>query len=92
MGTNAIKYGAVSNAEGRIRITWGIAAEPEPSFSMQWIEDGGPEVTPPKHEGFGTRVIQRMVEGALAGVVVVEYRKEGFIWTLNAPLSNLTGN
>ena len=90
MATNAAKYGALSNPDGRVRISWGKVSEPEPHFVMQWIEEGGPKVAPPGHEGFGNRVIKRMAEAAVDGTVRIEYRSTGFLWTLSAPLSNLT--
>jgi PAS domain S-box-containing protein len=90
MATNAAKYGALSNDEGRIRITWGKVVGNEPSFFMQWIEEGGPRVTPPMHEGFGNRVIKRMAEAAVDGTVKIEYKESGFVWQLSAPIGNLT--
>ncbi|NOT40069.1 MAG: PAS domain-containing protein, partial [Alphaproteobacteria bacterium] len=89
MGTNAAKYGALSNTTGTVHISWDRKLEPEPVFSMQWVEDGGPEVAPPSHQGFGRSVIERTVEASIDGKVDVEYLKSGFVWKLSAPISTV---
>jgi chemotaxis methyl-accepting protein methylase/two-component sensor histidine kinase/PAS domain-containing protein len=85
LATNASKYGALSNSEGRVHISWQVAAAPERTFTMRWLEDGGPRVLPPARMGFGQRVIVRMVELAVDGTVEVDYRESGFSWKLTAP-------
>jgi PAS domain S-box-containing protein len=82
LATNASKYGALSNSEGRVQISWGIAPEEEPTFSMQWLEVGGPRVVPPTRTGFGQMVITSMTEASCGGQVEVEYRESGLSWRL----------
>ncbi len=89
LSTNATKYGALSNQNGRVELTWSLAASKTPHFSMTWTESGGPKITPPKHAGFGHLVIGRMAEAALQGSADLQYRETGLIWTLSAPLSNM---
>lgn len=81
--TNAVKYGALSNAEGRIRLTWSTDAE---RFYLKWQEVGGPRVVEPERKGFGSRLIRM---GLGAGDVRTEYDPKGFMLTLSAPLSHL---
>jgi two-component sensor histidine kinase len=87
LATNASKYGALSNSEGQIRISWQVAATQDRTFTMQWLEDGGPKVVAPTHKGFGQMVIARMAELAVNGAVEVEYRESGLCWRLTAPAS-----
>jgi PAS domain S-box-containing protein len=87
--TNAVKYGALSNANGRIRIYWENVAAAEPLFVMHWLEEGGPAVVVPTRKGFGNRVIERMAEGAVDGKVEIEYRSTGFYWKLTTRSANL---
>jgi two-component sensor histidine kinase len=89
LATNAVKYGALSNASGRVHINWGHDAAVKPGFSLQWREEGGPEVRPPNRNGFGNIVIGRMVEASVEGKVEIEYRKSGLYWKLTAPLTVL---
>ncbi len=88
LATNASKYGALSNSEGRVRISWQVSAVEKPTFSMAWLEQGGPNVTPPTRNGFGQTVIGRMVEAAVDGTAVIEYREPGVSWELTALAAN----
>ena len=85
LATNAAKYGALSNASGRVRIKWDHVAAVQPGFTLQWLEEGGPEVTSPNRKGFGTTVIGRMAEAAVEGKVEIEYRTLGLYWKLTVP-------
>jgi PAS domain S-box-containing protein len=82
--TNAVKYGALSNAEGRVRIGWQVMADELPVFSMSWLEEHGPKVAPPVHKGFGQVVIGRMAEAAVQGTAVIAYNESGLAWTITA--------
>jgi two-component sensor histidine kinase len=53
--TNAIKYGALSNASGRIDIAWSIVAG---RLALEWIESGGPQPTAPTRVGFGSKLLR----------------------------------
>ena len=90
LATNATKYGALSNASGQVRITWNLATA-EPGFTLQWLEEGGPEVGPPTRKGYGNTVIGRMVEASVGGSVEIAYRKTGFFWKLTAPAAHDLG-
>lgn len=87
LATNAGKYGALSNGEGRVHITWRVAAR-DTAFFMSWLEEGGPNVVPPTRKGFGQMVIGRMVEAAVEGTVKIEYPESGFSWSLSAPVAD----
>jgi PAS domain S-box-containing protein len=63
LGTNAVKYGALSNATGQISITWTITESQSPKLSLIWREHGGPPVKEPENRGFGLSLIER--SGAL---------------------------
>jgi PAS domain S-box-containing protein len=88
LATNAVKYGALSNSGGRVRIVWKITADPTPAFSISWLEDGGPEVAAPGRKGFGQMVIGRMAEAAVQGVAAITYGESGLSWNLIAPLED----
>ncbi len=86
LATNAAKYGALSSNEGRVRIEWAVTAgESGPTFSMRWIEEGGPGVTPPERKGFGQTVTVSMAEHAVKGKVTVAYPETGLCWELQSP-------
>jgi two-component sensor histidine kinase len=58
--TNAAKYGALSNAEGRVTLTWAI----DKDLRITWRETGGPRVTEPEAAGEGLELVQRLIAGA----------------------------
>lgn len=87
LGTNASKYGALSDDRGKVHISWHTKFETEPTFSISWREIGGPLVGEPKQSGFGQKVIGSMLEAAVFGKVQIDYSKSGLSWNLSAPTS-----
>lgn len=64
LATNAVKYGALSNAEGRVAIEWHGGKK---KLVFHWHESGGPKVEQPTHRGFGSNLIQRAMAGEHGG-------------------------
>ena len=91
LATNAAKYGALSNGEGQVRISWHVDVAKQPAFSMSWLEEGGPKVSPPSRKGFGQIVIGRMAEAAVNGTAEIDYRESGLFWKLSAPFADALG-
>lgn len=56
LGTNAIKYGALSGDRGRVEISW---TGSDREFQLEWKELDGPAVSPPQRRGFGSRLLTR---------------------------------
>jgi PAS domain S-box-containing protein len=83
LSTNAIKYGALSNADGRVEIEWTVAGE---RLRLEWRERGGPAVSAPSRKGFGLRLIERGLAAELDGEVKLTFDSEGLTCTIDAPL------
>nr|WP_301288812.1 MULTISPECIES: HWE histidine kinase domain-containing protein [Methylorubrum] len=81
--TNAAKYGALSTGRGRVAITWRIEAG---MLHLDWRESGGPLVAPPTRQGFGSRLLQRVLTAQVQAQITTDYAPEGFHLTLAAPL------
>jgi PAS domain S-box-containing protein len=85
--TNAVKYGALSNQNGRVNITFTVD-ESTQLFTLTWAETDGPTVQEPTRRSFGTRML-----GALAtqlhGDVRVRYEPAGIVCELDIPLALL---
>ena len=90
LGTNASKYGALSNDEGKVHIQWQTEFKTEPMFSICWRETGGPPVYPPAHKGFGQQVIGLMAETSVFGKAQIDYQTSGIVWKLSAPQTTTT--
>ena len=86
LATNAVKYGAFSNDRGRITVDWTLVPSSNGSrLILHWREKDGPPVTPPARKGFGSRVMERGLAHELKGSVVLDYRPEGLVCTIDIP-------
>lgn len=87
--TNAMKHGALSNADGRVALSWRIEGlGPEAVFNLGWRESGGPPVREPERLGFGSRLIRAGLSGTAA--TQIAYLPSGFSADFRAPLSFVT--
>ena len=84
LATNAVKYGALSNATGEVNITWDIAEGDR--LLLCWAESGGPSVISPTKRGFGTRLIERGLAEELKGEVKLDFAPVGLICSIEASL------
>ncbi len=76
--TNAAKYGALSNPEGLVEITWTVEHNDlEKNIEIIWTESGGPPVRKPMRKGFGTTLIQTSIQHDLQGTVDTSYEPSG---------------
>ena len=85
--TNAVKYGALSNATGRIDIT-STVDEMAQQFKLTWTEKGGPAVQEPTRRSFGTRLINHLA-AQLHGDIRLRYEPAGVVYELDIPLAAL---
>lgn len=90
LAINAVKYGALSVAAGRLDIQWQRlsqhAADAGSPLVLDWRESGGPAVTPPKRRGFGSRLIERSIIRELQGALTVEYGADGLHYRMVLPV------
>lgn len=87
LATNAVKYGALSRPEGSVAVTWTVREGTD--FHLQWLESGGPPVAAPTRKGFGSRLIERGVAGAVDGQIAIDYAATGLVCTLAAPMRGM---
>ena len=76
LGTNAVKYGALSVERGKVAIDWRTTVAQRPTLRLEWRESGGPLVVPPAHRGFGSRMISAALHGS-DGRAEFDYRPDG---------------
>jgi PAS domain S-box-containing protein len=81
--TNAVKYGALSVAAGRVRIEWSRGTGG--MVMLRWSEAGGPPVKRPTRQGFGSRVIDQIVRTQLHGEPRLNWRPEGLRCEIEFP-------
>jgi PAS domain S-box-containing protein len=86
LATNAVKYGAFSNDQGAIGVSWAVTPGPAgPRLVLRWQEQGGPAVVPPTRKGFGSWVIERGLAHQLGGKVALDYLAGGVDCTIDIP-------
>lgn len=86
LATNAVKYGALSTAGGRVTLSWQVD-EPAGLLTIRWRETGGPAAQPPSRTGFGSRLIEMGL--SQRGTVVRRYLDTGFEAEIKTPLPDL---
>jgi two-component sensor histidine kinase len=82
LGTNSIKYGALSASKGWVAINWTLMGD---VLNLQWVERGGPIVSAPSRRGFGTILIEQSArsEGGKAEQLI---EPEGLTWKISIRL------
>ena len=85
--TNTTKFGALSVPSGSVDIAWDIDEDMQ-RLQLIWSERGGPSVSAPSRQSFGTRLIGTLGH-QLKGQVQLAYDPSGFVYTLHVPMSAL---
>ncbi|MDP1617477.1 sensor histidine kinase [Phenylobacterium sp.] len=90
--TNAAKYGALSLSEGCVRVEWTLSNEDgRLRLDLVWREEGGPPVSPPLRQGFGSRLIERSLQGDIDGEARLEFAESGLRCHLRLTLQEASG-
>lgn len=76
LATNAVKYGALSQAEGKLGVSW--ERLPGRAVRLVWREDAPAGIAPPGEGGFGSRLISQLM-GQLRGGVRYDWRPHGLL-------------
>jgi len=87
LATNAVKYGALSSAGGKIAVR--IENSAKSGLSVEWKESGGPEVLEPAKSGFGQTVIRRSMQYAEDGGATLRYDPDGVWCLINIPTADI---
>ena len=93
LGSNAVKYGALSGEAGTVTVVWTVDAAR--TLTLTWREDGGPSLvaaaaTSPASGGFGSTILRTLTPRAVNGTAVLDLAQTGVVWTLQAPLPEPT--
>ncbi len=80
--TNAVKYGALSDPEGEVDVSWSIDPCPEGRrLTFVWTERNGPPVVAPERRGFGSRIIEA---GMPRSKATLSFHPDGVRYELDA--------
>jgi two-component sensor histidine kinase/CheY-like chemotaxis protein len=85
LATNAAKYGALSQPQGRVQVAWSLQ---NGKLSITWRERGGPPVSPPARRGFGSKIITASVAAQRGGSADFQWKPEGLECELIVPMAS----
>lgn len=88
LGTNAVKYGALSSPKGWVTVTWTVE---DRILRLRWQERGGPPAQVPTKRGFGTTLIEQSAKGE-GGTACIIFDSDGLSWEITLPLGQLTSS
>jgi two-component sensor histidine kinase len=87
LATNAVKYGALSCAEGFLEVSSRTDGD---RIQLVWAETGGPPIDGhPDLTGFGSRLIERTVSRQLGGDLNYDWQESGLVVTITMPEDRL---
>ena len=89
--TNTLKYGALSNEHGRVRLDW-RHLEGAGKLSIEWREQGGPPVRQPMRRGFGSLLLERTLARDLDGRVTLAFEPSGVVCVIEMPIADAGGH
>ncbi|OWW05067.1 histidine kinase [Rhizobium sp. R72] len=87
LATNAAKYGALTVPDGSLSVEWSVESGPRnrPYVKCVWREENGPPVTPPRHKGYGTELIEGTT-AHIGGNVELNYAAQGLTAIFRFPI------
>ncbi len=86
LGTNAIKYGALTNVNGRINLSWTDGDE----IILDWKETGLDGLFNDENRtGFGSQILKKIVPMDLQGVATYDVQPDGVHYRVSAQAARL---
>jgi hypothetical protein len=86
LATNAAKYGALSDLAGVLAVTWRVEGEKERILHIEWIENDGPPVVAPTREGFGSRLLNKVLPAQAYATIKMDFAPTGLRASISLPL------
>jgi len=83
LATNAAKYGALSTADGQVRLEW--SQTDDGRLRLRWMETGGPVAQEPTRKGLGSRIIEQMIVQQ-KGKVRFDWSNDGLVCEITLPV------
>jgi PAS domain S-box-containing protein len=89
LATNALKYGALAQPDGKLEVIWDLRAEGvQPLVSLEWRESGVtmPRTGQPRRKGYGTELIERALPYQLKARTRLEHGPDGVRCLITVPV------
>ena len=89
LAANAIKHGSLSRPKGQLDLHWSVnRTQRGLTLAMDWVEKNGPPARRPRRTGFGTRLIDLVIQRQLNGEVTRTFSRKGLGVKMLVPLTH----
>jgi two-component sensor histidine kinase len=89
LATNASKHGSLTAPGGRVDLTWSVTRTQQGlTLVLEWMESRGPAPRRSRRAGFGSRLINMVIERQLNGQVEQSFGPGGLLAKLTVPLTH----
>jgi len=86
LATNSLKYGALSSPTGTLDLSGRMVGD---NLEISWSQQGGPPISAPHGNGYGSKLIERTMSGVLGGQASYWWPPSGAVVTLTMNGSRL---
>ncbi|MHC2019937.1 HWE histidine kinase domain-containing protein [Methylobacterium sp. CM6247] len=88
---NALRHGSLADPDGRVEVRWSVENGPDGKLlHWGWSEHDGPPVGHPTREGFGHRLLNKVLAAQTGAEVAVNFAPDGIRVTIRIPLPAFT--
>jgi two-component sensor histidine kinase len=89
LAANAIKHGSLSRPKGRLDLKWSVSRmQRGMTLMLDWVEKNGPPARRPRRIGFGSRLVDLVIERQLNGEVQRSFTRDGLAVHMIVPLTH----
>ncbi len=89
LAANAIKHGSLSRPKGQLDLHWSVdRTQRGMTLMLDWVEKNGPPARRPRRTGFGTRLIDLVIQRQLNGEVTRTFSRKGLTVKMQVPLTH----
>lgn len=89
LAANAIKHGSLSRSKGQLDLRWTVSrTQRGMTLMLDWLEKNGPPARRPRKTGFGSRLIDLVIERQLNGEVTRVFSRKGLAVRFVVPLTH----
>ena len=86
--TNSVRYGSLSVLGGSLSVTWVLTGpEDDGELAIEWVERDGPLVHLPTRRGFGSQLLERVLNSQISARTAITYDPKGLRAYVEVPLT-----